>query len=102
MSEMLTITIDGVECTCQKGEYLYDVAKRNGIWIPVLCRHDAFDDHRACCRICIVEVEERGRRKVVTACVYPIEQECAVFTKSEKILEERGHHGATGAPRARL
>jgi len=89
MSEMLTITIDGVECTCEKGEYLYDVAKRNGIWIPVLCRHDAFDDHRACCRICIVEVEERGRRKVVTACVYPIEQECAVFTKSEKILEER-------------
>ena len=89
MSEMLTITIDGVECACQKGEYLYDVAKRNGIWIPVLCRHDAFDDHRACCRICIVEVEERGRRKVVTSCVYPVEQECAVYTKSEKILEER-------------
>lgn len=89
MSEMLTITIDGVECTCEKGEYLYDVAERNGIWIPVLCRSDAFDDHRACCRICIVEVEIRGKRKVVTACVYPIEQECAVYTKSEKILEER-------------
>ena len=89
MSEMLTITIDGVECTCEKGEYLYDVAARNGIWIPVLCRSDAFDDHRACCRICIVEVEIRGKRKVVTACVYPIEQECAVYTKSEKILEER-------------
>ena len=87
MSEMLTITIDGVECTCEKGEYLYDVAARNGIWIPVLCRSDAFDDHRACCRICIVEVEIRGKRKVVTACVYPIEQECAVYTKSEKILE---------------
>ena len=89
MSEMLTITIDGVECTCEKGEYLYDVAARNGIWIPVLCRSDAFDDHRACCRICIVEVEIRGKRKVVTACVYPVEQECAVYTKSEKILEER-------------
>lgn len=89
MSEMLTITIDGVECTCEKGEYLYDVARRNGIRIPVLCRSDAFEDHRACCRVCIVEVEIRGRRKVVTACVYPVEQECAVFTKSEKILEER-------------
>ena len=89
MSEKLTITIDGVECTCEKGEYLYDVAARNNVWIPVLCRHDAFDDHRACCRICIVEVEIRGRRKVVTACVYPVEQECAVYTKSEKILEER-------------
>ena len=89
MSEMLTITIDGKECTCEKGEYLYDVAKRNDIWIPVLCRHDAFEDHRACCRICIVEVEIRGRRKVVTACVYPVEQECTVYTQSEKIVEER-------------
>ena len=89
MSEKLTITIDGVECTCEKGEYIYDVARRNNIAIPVLCRSDAFADHRACCRICIVEVETRGRRKVVTSCVYPIDQECAVYTKSEKILEER-------------
>ena len=62
MSDTLTITIDGKECTCEKGEYLYDVAKRNGIFIPVLCRSDAFDDHRACCRVCIVEVEERRGR----------------------------------------
>ena len=89
MSEKLTITIDGVECMCEKGEYIYDVARRNNIAIPVLCRSDAFADHRACCRICIVEVETRGRRKVVTSCVYPIDQECAVYTKSEKILEER-------------
>ena len=89
MSELLTITIDGKECTCEKGEYLYDVARRNNIAIPVLCRSDAFADHRACCRICIVEVEIRGRRKVVTSCVYPVEQECAVYTRSEKILEER-------------
>ena len=89
MSDMLTITIDGKECTCEKGEYLYDVAKRNGIFIPVLCRSDAFDDHRACCRVCIVEVEERGRRKVVTSCVYPVEKECAVYTNSDKIKEER-------------
>lgn len=89
MSEMLTITIDGKQCACQKGEYLYDVARRNNIAIPVLCRSDAFADHRACCRICIVEVEERGRRKVVTSCVYPVERECEVFTKSDKILEER-------------
>ena len=89
MSQTLTITIDGKECTCEKGEYIYDVARRNGIPIPVLCRSDAFADHRACCRVCIVEVEEKGRRKVVTSCVYPIEQECAIFTQSEKILEER-------------
>jgi bidirectional [NiFe] hydrogenase diaphorase subunit len=89
MSETLTIEIDGKQCTCQAGEYLYDVAKRNGIFIPTLCRSDAFPDHRACCRICIVEVEIRGRSKVVTSCVYPVEAACVVRTNSEKIREER-------------
>ena len=89
MSETITVTIDGIECTCEKGEYIYDVAKRNGIFIPVLCRHDAFPDHRACCRICIVEVEQRGRTKVVTSCVYPIDGECEIRTNSERIQEER-------------
>ena len=89
MSDMITVTIDGIECTCEKGEYIYDVAKRNGIKIPTLCRHDAFEDHRACCRICIVEVEQRGRTKVVTSCVYPIDGECEIRTNSERIQEER-------------
>ena len=89
MSQMLTITIDGKECTCESGEYLYDVAKRNGIFIPTYCRSDAFEDHRACCRICIVEVEERGKTKVVTSCVYPVESEIVVNTRSERIMEER-------------
>lgn len=85
----INLTIDGVACTCEHGEFLYDVAKRNGIDIPVLCRSDAFDDHRACCRICIVEVEIRGRTKIVTSCVYPVEQDCIVRTNTERIREER-------------
>lgn len=90
MSEQIKVTIDGKECFCEPGEYLYDVAKRNGIFIPVLCRSDAFEDHRACCRVCIVEVETRGKSKVVTSCVYPVEEECEVRTASDKIKEERG------------
>ncbi len=89
MSETLTITIDGKECTCEKGEYLYDVAKRNGIFIPVLCRSDAFADHRACCRVCIVEVTTRGRTKIVTSCIYPVNEPCEVQTQSDEIKEER-------------
>ena len=100
MSEQITITIDGKECTCEKGEYLYDVAKRNGIFIPVLCRSDAFADHRACCRVCIVEVVTRGRSKVVTSCIYPVEAECEVFTNNDKIKEERAVLFALLAARA--
>ena len=89
MSELITVTIDGKECTCEKGEYIFDVAKRNGIFIPTLCRHDAFEDHRACCRICIVELVQRGRSKIVTSCVYPIDGECEILTQSDRIREDR-------------
>lgn len=105
MSEMITVTIDGRQCTCEKGEYIFDVARRNGIFIPVLCRSDAFADHRACCRICLVEVVIRGRSKVVTSCIYPIEEECEIFTTNDKIKEERAvvisllAHRAPGSPR---
>lgn len=97
---LIELTIDGKPCTCEKGEYLYDVAKRNGIIIPTLCRADAFAEHRASCRVCIVEVEIRGRTKVVTSCVYPVEQECIVRTKTDRILEERAVIMALLAARA--
>ncbi|MFT5872698.1 MAG: bidirectional [NiFe] hydrogenase diaphorase subunit [Clostridium sp.] len=41
------------------------------------------------CRLCIVEVVEGKRAKVVTACIYPITREVEVFTKSEKIIRMR-------------
>ena len=47
MSEELTITIDGKPCTCERGEYLYDIARRNGIFIPTMCRNDEIPEHRA-------------------------------------------------------
>jgi NADH dehydrogenase/NADH:ubiquinone oxidoreductase subunit G len=85
----MNITIDGKTCACEKGEYLLDIAARNGITIPSLCHHEGLPG-QGCCRVCIVEVELNGRRSVVTACVYPIERECAVFTGSEPILRQRG------------
>ncbi len=94
------ITIDGKICTAEHGEFLWDVAKRNGIHIPALCRSDYFEEHRACCRVCIVEVIARGRSKVVTSCVYPIEGECEVLSNSPKIRRERGLIMALLAARA--
>ena len=88
MSETIKLTIDGVECTCEKGEYLFEVARRNGIHIPSLCRHDGMEP-RAACRICIVEVVQNGRSKMVTSCVYPVEAECEVFTNTPEIREQR-------------
>lgn len=89
MAKTYDIVIDGKTCSAEHGEYLWDVAKRNGIEIPALCRSEAFPEHRASCRVCIVEVISRGRSRVVTSCVYPIEGECEVHTNSPKIVQDR-------------
>jgi len=89
MSEQIIINIDGVDCACEKGEYVFDVAKRNGIFIPGYCRSEAIADHRACCRMCIVELEQRGRSKIVASCVYPVDGPCNIYTNSERIEEDR-------------
>ena len=41
MAKTYEIVIDGKTCTAEHGEYLWDVAKRNGIEIPALCRSEA-------------------------------------------------------------
>lgn len=55
MAKTYEIVIDGKTCMAEHGEYLWDVAKRNDIEIPALCRSEAFPEHRASCRVCIEE-----------------------------------------------
>lgn len=85
----MKITINGRVCECEKGEFILPVARRNQIEIPTLCNHDGFPGQGSC-RLCIVEVFENGRGKIVVSCVYPIERECEVFTDSEKVRRQRG------------
>lgn len=85
----MNIRINGIDCPCEKGEYILTIAKRNGIRIPTLCHHDGFPGQGAC-RLCIVEVVEKGRGKIVVSCIYPVEKECEVFTDSEKVRRQRG------------
>jgi len=85
----MTINIDGKPYECEHGEYLLDIFNRNGIIVPTLCHHEGLPE-QGCCRVCIVEVEINDWRSIVTACVYPIERECLVYTQSEKVKKQRG------------
>ena len=85
----MIITIDGKQCSCEKGEFLLQVARRNGIYIPTLCHHEALPG-QGCCRVCIVEVDEGKGPKIVVSCVYPVERECTVSTDSDKVRRQRG------------
>lgn len=84
----MKIIIDGKECECERGEFLLKVAERNGIHIPTLCHHKGLAE-QGCCRVCVVEVVERGAGKIVVSCVYPVERECEVHTNSERVRADR-------------
>jgi len=85
----MDILIDGRECSCEKGEVLLNVAKRNGIHIPTLWYHEGLGDIGSC-RVCIVEVVQGGRSKVVISCAYLVEEGIEVYTNSDKIKRKRG------------
>jgi bidirectional [NiFe] hydrogenase diaphorase subunit len=84
----MIIIIDGKACEAEYGEYILQVARRNDIYIPTLCHSDALPGEGSC-RLCIVEVIDKGWNKVVTSCIYPITREVEVFTSSEKIKAMR-------------
>ena len=88
MSRMIAITIDGKPIEVEERSTILQAAARVGVWIPSLCHHEAVSDLGAC-RTCIVEIERKGRRRIVTACNYPIEESIAIETANEKVSAER-------------
>jgi bidirectional [NiFe] hydrogenase diaphorase subunit len=87
MSEIV-LQIDGKEVKAQEGMTIVDAAKSVGIEIPTLCHHEKLAPYGAC-RICTVEAESRGRKQMVAACLYPVEQDLVVQTKTEKVARIR-------------
>ena len=88
MPDMVKITIDGIETEVEKDSYLIDAAKALGIDIPTFCHREPVEPYGAC-RICIVEVTEGKRTKIVPSCVYPVRGPITVNTKSERVLRDR-------------
>ena len=83
MSEIL-LQIDGREVKAREGMTILEAAQSAGIVIPTLCHHEKLESYGAC-RICTVEVETRGRTNLVAACLYPVEKNLVVRTRSEKV-----------------
>ena len=87
MSEVI-LQIDGTEVKASEGMTILEAAQSVGILIPTLCHHEKLEPYGAC-RICTVEVESRGRTNLVAACLYPVEQDLVVRTRSEKVDKAR-------------
>ncbi len=83
MSEV-TLNIDNKEVKAEEGMTVLEAARNAGINIPTLCHHEGLKPYTAC-RICVVEIEAKGRTNIDTACSRPVADKLVVRTRSEQI-----------------
>jgi formate dehydrogenase (NADP+) alpha subunit len=79
--EKVTLTIDGVTVSVERGTTVLEAALANGIYIPHLCYHPDLTTVGAC-RLCMVEIKGRA---LTIACKVPVEPEMVVRTESPEI-----------------
>jgi bidirectional [NiFe] hydrogenase diaphorase subunit len=83
MNEII-VQIDGKEVKAVEGMTVLEAARSADIFIPTLCFHEKLEPY-GLCRMCTVEAEVRSWTKFVAACLYPVEKDLIVRTRSEKV-----------------
>jgi len=86
--DMITIEIDGNSVAVEKDTTILEAARSIDVFIPALCNSELVEPYAAC-RLCIVEVDDGRKTKLVTSCNYPVRKPVKVYTSSEKVLRNR-------------
>lgn len=81
---MAQITINNQQINANEGEYLLNVARKNGIFIPAICYLSGCSPTLAC-KLCMVEAD--GKR--IYACNAKVKDGMSVATNTPEILAER-------------
>jgi CRP-like cAMP-binding protein/Fe-S-cluster-containing hydrogenase component 2/ferredoxin len=89
-SELMTVTIDGVEVQVPHGTTIFDAARLAGMPIPTLC-HQQNQVPVGVCRICMVDVALKagGPAKPMAACIFKCEPGWHISTHTDSILAVR-------------
>jgi bidirectional [NiFe] hydrogenase diaphorase subunit len=85
---MITLTMNGLPVTVEEGATLLEAARFLGFPIPTLCHLEGLTPYGAC-RLCVVEVGENSKAKLVTACTFPAQNGLKVRTASRRVVRAR-------------
>lgn len=86
MSEQVNIVLNGKNIKANKGEYILDVARRNGIDIPTLCNDPRLEPYSSCF-VCVVEIE--GQRNLQPSCSTRVAEGMKINTDNERVHKAR-------------
>ncbi|MGK7393093.1 MAG: 2Fe-2S iron-sulfur cluster-binding protein [Candidatus Cyclobacteriaceae bacterium M3_2C_046] len=84
MNKIINFSIDGKDCIAEKGQYILEAARDNGIYIPSLCNIQGLKP-RGACRVCNVRVNG----KLMTACTTPVTEGMKVENNTTELQDLR-------------
>lgn len=85
---MITLKMNGVPVSVEEGTTLLEAAQFMGFPIPTLCHMEGLSPYGAC-RLCVVEIGEGSKSKLVSSCTYPAEEGLRVRTSSGRVVRAR-------------
>ena len=85
---MVLVTIDSKEYEAAPDEIVLEVCKKNNIFIPTLCHHPSIAPYSSC-RLCIVEVTQKGWTKLTASCSLPVKEGMVIATNSPRVQSGR-------------
>lgn len=85
---MVTLKINGISVTVPEDYTILQAAKEIDIEIPSLCYLKDINCIGSC-RVCVVELAERGRSRLVASCVYPVAEGMEVYTNTPAVRKSR-------------
>ncbi len=85
---MIELKINGLPLSVEEGTTLLEAARFLGFPIPTLCHVDGLSPYGAC-RLCLVEIGEGPKARLVSSCTYPAENGLKVHTASARVVRAR-------------
>jgi len=88
MSERANILLNGKNIKVEKGETILEVCRENDIYVPALCEVEILEPYGSC-RMCLVEIERDGKKKIETSCSTYVQDGMEIKTDTEEVIESR-------------
>jgi formate dehydrogenase major subunit len=86
-TQLVTLTIDGMDVTVPAGTYILQAAEAAGVEVPNLCFQPLLRPWGSC-RLCTVEIlGQRGG--LIESCATPVRDGMEVLTESQRVVEAR-------------
>jgi coenzyme F420 hydrogenase subunit beta len=85
---MIALTINGVGIQVEEGSTLLEAAQTFGFPIPTLCHLEGLSPYGAC-RLCLVEIGENTKSRLVSSCTYRAAEGLNVRTSSARVVRTR-------------